>query len=252
MLPDHGKIACAECHRGQPFAFDRTQTVDGGWRITSNPLAWGNSTAEIVVLGFSKGPTQSGSLGAAAHDEIAYRGGRTALAKILHHIRLIEAPNASVVDSLISDCEGRFHFGSLIRCTVERREEASGLWKGTGGGMLDKFVANKFGTAVLDTCMEKHLGDLPKRTKLVVMLGMGTDGNYVAACRSAFRRLRPGEWRSLNEVAYSDGTLTVVHTEHFKSQGALLPNWLSEDGHPRGQFGLLARQAVELSGVVTV
>src|SRR5258705_1344898 len=188
-LPSHGRVQCVLCHRGQPHAFDRTRTEESGWRITNNPLAWGNPRPEVVVLGFSKGPTQAGALSSQPHDQIAYRGGRTNLARILHHIGLIAAPDGRLVDQAIADRNGRFHFASLIRCTVERFDEkervAGKEWKGTGGGMLHKFVARDFGRKVLANCSTRFLTILPDQIKLIVMLGLGTEGNYVAACRQA-------------------------------------------------------------------
>jgi hypothetical protein len=248
-LPVHGRVACNRCHPNFAGGFDTSITQSGDWRIVHNPLAWGNPNAEIAVLGFSKGPTQRGAIAASEHDEIAFKGGRSALAKILHHIGLIEQPSANLVDSLISDHHGRFHFGSLVRCTVERRDSVTSAWTGTGGGMLDRFAATSFGRQIVSNCIDQHLVGLSPKTKLIVMLGLGTAGNYVRECRKAFASGRANNsWRTINEVAYSDGDVTVVHVEHFKSQGALLPNWLSEHGHPRGKMGLLARQAV--AGVI--
>jgi hypothetical protein len=77
------------------------------------------------------------------------------------------------------------------------------------------------------------------------MLGMGTGGNYILEARKLFERARPGKWSVVNEVAYTDGVITVVHVEHFKSQGSLIPNWLSGDRHPRGKLGLAARAATQ-------
>lgn len=48
-------------------------------------------------------------------------------------------------------------------------------------------------------------------------------------------------------VADTDNKIVIVHTEHFASQGALLPNWLSGDKHSRGALGLQARDAVRMS-----
>lgn len=79
------------------------------------------------------------------------------------------------------------------------------------------------------------------------MLGLGTKGNYVTACRQALARARPGEWRTINEVTYADDKVVVVHTEHFASQGALLPNWLSGERHERGRLGLSAREGVKVA-----
>jgi hypothetical protein len=111
--------------------------------------------------------------------------------------------------------------------------------------MLDKFVAHDFGKTIVENCASRYLADLPPETKLVVMLGLGTRGNYVQACRHAFAKARPGHWRTINDVTYSDGRVVVVHTEHFASQGALLPNWLSGELHKRGRLGLLVPDGVK-------
>lgn len=247
-LPASGRIGCTVCHGGRSADFDRTRRLsqDGDWRITANPLAWGNPNAEVVVLGFSKGPTQAGELATTPHDQIAYRKGRSAVGKILAHVGLIEGgDNVSMraaVDRLIADPVGRFHFGSLIRCTVERWDGTT--WKGTGGGMLEGFVGAPFGREVASNCARRFLLNLPAPTRLVVMFGLGTKGNYVRQARALVQRARPGRWRTVNEVAYADDTVTFVHVEHFASQGNLLPRWLGEGGHDRGQLGLRAREAV--------
>lgn len=232
------------CHKGQKYSFDRTRTQEQGWRITGNPMAWGSAMPEVLVLGFSKGPTQAGALSSQPHDEIAYRGGRTDLAKILHYVGLLPSADSSLVDRAIADRDGRFHFASLIRCTVERHDARRGQWTGTGGGMLDRFVATGFGATVAANCTSRFLSELPAKTRLVIMLGMGSKGSYIAACRNLFAAARPGPWSNINDVSYSDGRITVVHTEHFQSQGALIPNWLSGDRHERGRLGVLAREGV--------
>lgn len=242
-MPAHGRVNCVVCHKGQEYSFDRTVTEEGNWRITNNPLAWGSQTPEIIVLGFSKGPTQAGGLAHERHENIAYKGGRLPLARILHHVGLMAAPEARLVDRVIADPNGRFHFASLIRCTVEQFN--AGEWKGTGGDMLGKFLSNDFGRQVALNCGSQFLQNLPTSVRLVVMLGMGSKQNYISACRSVFQTVRGGNWENLNAVSYSDGRIVVVHTEHFKSQGALLPNWLSGHEHERGRYGLMARAAVQ-------
>lgn len=247
-LPVHGRVDCTLCHDGI-VTFDQSQSTEGDWRITANPLAWGNPNAEVVILGFSKGPTQAGALAASRHEDIAYKGSRKAVGKILAHIGLAPAGDADTlkrtVDRLIADKAGRFHFGSLIRCTVERYDRRSRAWKGSGGGMLDRFVTTPFGQKVAGQCTKRFLADLPRATRLVVMFGLGAGGNYVAAARKLIESARPGNWRTVNEVAYTDGKVTFVHVEHFASQGALIPNWLGENNHARARLGILAREAVQ-------
>lgn len=249
-LPTHGRVNCTRCFSSCACVeFDTTKRTEKNWRITANPLSWGNDEPEVIVLGFSKGPTQAGALAKVPHDEIAYKGSRGNVGKILKHVGLLpphagEEPGQTV-SRLIEDRAGRFHFGSLIRCTVERND--SGIWKGSGGGMLDKFVATPFGKEISNNCTMRFLKNLPSRTKLILMFGMGSKLNYVRESFELYKKARGGEWAQINKVAYTDGEVTVVHLEHFASQGPLIPQWLGERDHPRSQYGRWAAQAVALA-----
>ncbi len=248
-LPPHGRVDCNLCFEGKPVVFDKTKRTQGDWRITNNPLAWGSTSPDIVVLGFSKGPTQAGSLATTPHDKIAFKKGRGNVAKILAHLGLLpevpEERRSQAVDAWIADPSGRFHFGSLVRCTVERFDRKSAGWKGSGGGMLDQFVALPFGHDVATRCATRFLGSLPETTKLIVMFGLGTALNYVDAAMKIVELARPGEWRKLNDVSYTDGRVVVVHVEHFASQGSLIPDWLGRTGKPRARLGRLAQESVQ-------
>jgi hypothetical protein len=258
-LPDHGRISCALCFGSTPIVFDETRTGNQNWRITNNPCAWGNPMAEILVLGFSKGPTQAGALGKEDHDLIAAKGARTHVRRVLHSIGLVAGDQD--MDALIADRTGRFAFGSLIRCTVEQRSAQAGNfstvkgaagWVGTGGNMLGGFIDDPWGKVVVRNCVGRFLGNLPCTTKLVVLFGFGKNGVYVDQAERAIREIRgSAQWRRLNEVAYTDGRVTFVHVEHFRSQGRLIPDWLGErrkDGSPpsekRVRWRLAAVEAV--------
>jgi len=247
-LPQHGRVGCTLCFQNKPVIFDETRRTEVDWRITANPLAWGSQSPEIVVLGFSKGPTQAGALNNMPHDKIAYKGSRGNVGKILAHVGLLpDMANdqySQAVDELIADKSGRFHFGSLVRCTVERFDKKAAGWKGSGGGMLDKFVALPFGREVATNCAKAFLGALSPETKLVLMFGLGSGLNYVDAAMDVYKRARPGGWRKLNDVSYTDGRITVVHVEHFASQGALIPDWLGITHKPRASLGRQAQASV--------
>jgi hypothetical protein len=76
------------------------------------------------------------------------------------------------------------------------------------------------------------------------MFGLGTNLNYVDAALQVFKVARPGSWRKLNDVSYADEAVTVVHVEHFASQGSLIPDWLGITNKPRARLGKLAQQSV--------
>lgn len=232
--------------------FDETVRQEDDWRLRANCLAWGSQEPEIVILGFSKGATQAGALGHEPHNEIAYKSHRSKVGKILKHVGLLEDCSAEAVSREIANTGGRFHFGSLIRCTVERFDHKTQEWTGTGGGMLDKFVATPFGRQVSGNCTKRFLTELPDCVKLVVLFGMGTNLNYVREAFSLISAARGGDWHWINKVSYTDGRIVVVHVEHFASLGSLIPNWLGETGHSRCRLGRMAREAVVQSGVALV
>lgn len=249
-LPVHGRIQCERCFAGEDVEFDESTRTECEWRITANPMAWGNPRAKVVVLGFSKGPTQAGALARAPHDDIAYKGSRTKVGKILQYLGLLNPQDgktlSETVSAAIADRAGPFHFGSFVRCTVERYVQKESAWKGSGGGMLDKFIATDFGRTVAENCVAQHLANLPCDTRLVVMFGMGQGLNYVDSAFELYKSARGGDWHRINEVAYTDGEVVVVHVEHFASQGRLVPQWLDESTE-RGRYGVLAREAVSIA-----
>lgn len=69
-LPRHGRVSCTRCHSDIAPQFDVSKRTEGDWRITANPLSWGSIKPEVVVLGFSKGPTQAEALASTPHDEL--------------------------------------------------------------------------------------------------------------------------------------------------------------------------------------
>lgn len=231
------------------FDKSRAWSDERDWRITANPLAWGNSQPEVLVLGFSKGPSQAGVLETVPHNDVPYRKGRKQIGKILAHVGLLPAADPDelkmMVDRAIAATNGRFGWGSLVRCTVERFDVNEG-WVGSGG-MIDEFMATDFGKRVSTMCATRFLANLTPTTKLILMFGLGAGGRYVVTARKAIESARPGRWRTVNEVAYTDGVITVVHVEHFASQGANIPNWLGQKAHPRSRLGLLARNAVSIA-----
>ena len=251
QLPKHGRVACDRCFKGcNTIKFNETQRVSDQWRLTANPLAWGNNQPEIIVLGFSKGPNQISQINKIADNDIAFKGHRANIGKILSHIGIFKSASADDISASIRDTNGRIHWGSLIRCTVEYFNQDKKYWTGTGNGILQKFLKSNFGNEISTNCAKQYLSQLPSRTKLVVMFGMGANLTYVKQCFDIYKNSIDGDWKWINDVSYSNGRVTIVHVEHFASQGALIPCWLGEKESTRSLLGELAREAVFQSKIL--
>lgn len=202
--------------------------------------------------GFLQGSTQVCALEKRkrSHEQIAFLGSLKEVGKILAHIELVCVPEGDDFDKMIYDhiCnrDGRFHFGSLVRCAVQRKDENGG-WKRRHGN-LDEFLKTDFGKEVAGNCASQFLRTLPTRTKLVVMFGCSPD--YVQAARKLVQDTRGGKWDEVNEIAYTDGKVTFVHVVHFTAPCDEIPDWLEDNDEPdkeKGRKGRLAKEAVKLA-----
>ncbi|HLZ00756.1 MAG TPA: hypothetical protein VKR55_01245 [Bradyrhizobium sp.] len=219
LLPPHGRIACNRCFGARDVEWGRTTHELGDhWSIANNPMSWGSRLPTILVLGFSKGGNQNDQILSTPHDEVAFKGGRTNLSTILETLGL-KAKYWSI-DELISCRNGKFAFGSLVRCSVKKRD--GNKWLMSGKDIMSSCLRDQNMGAVIDNCVSEFIEELPASVRLVVMLG--NDLRYVEGCYSAIRKVRPN-LEKINAVAYADEQVTFVHTVHFKAQGALVPNW---------------------------
>ncbi len=257
-LPDYGKIDCNLCHAGRKVEFNRTvsHSDDGNWRITANPLSWGSKNPAIVVLGFSKGANAVAALRDPKKtiEDIPYAGKRHYVAKILNSIGLLRGKDATDINREISDTSSIFHFGSLVRCTVEQRVWDDGVetWVSSGSQMLEKFSAHTFGQDVISNCTVRFLAQLPKTVKLIVMFGLGADlakggrrFSYVENAKKLLSEVRGHDMQWLNDVSYYDEDLVILHTDHFSGRNHL-EHWLGRD-HPRRELRHQAIDAVRFA-----
>jgi hypothetical protein len=86
LLP-HGKIYCHDCFKGS-----RSQIKPHPkWLLRNDPGAWGSQQPAILILGFSKGATQTDIYQHGSFDDIAFGGVQTRcnLTNILHSVNLL-------------------------------------------------------------------------------------------------------------------------------------------------------------------
>lgn len=256
-LPEHGKIDCKICHGGV-VDFNKTvsRSEDEKWRLTANPLGWGSSNPAVVVLGFSKGENAITTLRDPRKtlEDVPFAGKRHYVGRILNSIGLLRRGDAQDVTREIADTSGLFHFGSIVRCTVEQKVEKDGVesWISSGSQMLESFSGHPFGRRVISNCTSAFLKGLPETVKIIVVFGLGKDKakgghefSYVGDVRALLSRVRGGEMRWINSVSYHDDKVVVVHVEHFSGRNHL-EHWLSHD-HPRRVLRFQAIEAVKFA-----
>lgn len=218
-LPKHGFIGCRSCYPAQGQSHEFFNSDGSKWKIEEPNAAWGSSTPQVVVLGFSRGGNQSKP--GISFDEIAFKGMRTQLGKILTALRLV---GSDALDERIRASEQHLAFGSLIRCSVSQWEDATESYSKSGNSILQKFAKGDATRLVAEQCAKNFLMNLPEATRLVVLLG--NEERYIRFCNELIGRVR-GEARWVNSMAYDSKGVRFVHVIHAKAQGRLIPDWLA-------------------------
>lgn len=227
-LPVHGYIGCRSCFPGAEHVMRFANSDGSRWQIEQPNAAWGSTEPEVLVLGFSRGATQSKP--GTPFDDIAFKGMRGSLTLILRALGLLGTES---VDTHIRASETRFGFGSLVRCSVAQWDEAKAEYSKSGGAILKKFAKGDITQSIASRCSATFLGSLPERTKLVVMLS--NDPAYIDFCFHLMRAVR-GDAARVNAVAYDSAGVRFVHTIHAKAQGALVPDWLEKRNSQTGRY----------------
>jgi len=234
-LPAHGPIACRRC-----FTDAAPQRDLGPWRVVNDPGAWGSSAPEILVLGFSKGFTQAALARTGRFEDIPFAKMRPRLTEVLRVLGVL-GPDETV-DARMVASERRLAFGSLVRCSLSRLNEASGKRECTGP-IMTKAFAEAQAAPIVRRCAETHLQQLPASVRLVLMLGTGDA--YIEGCRGVVRSLHGPRFAPLNPVAYRTGTTVWVHVSHPSGMNGYHSAWMRGDpAEKQGQKRLLAMKVV--------
>ncbi len=239
MIPAHGKIECRACFANTS---SEVSTPHPDWRMVNDPGAWGSSTPEVLVLGFSKGATQAGIYQTGRFEDIAFAGMRPRLTQALRAMGVLSATETA--DERINDPLSRISFGSLVRCSVSRRDAKASATKGKDvfactGPLISKSFSEI--PEVIRTCASKYLRGLPTSVRLVLFLG-NTD-SYVKSCQSLIKSIYPDTFLRVNSMAIKADSRLWVHLAHPSGLNGHFKDWLeSESGS--GAKRMEARRAI--------
>lgn len=238
-LPHHGRISCRRC-----FADSEPAKMLGEWQVVNDPGAWGSATPSILVLGFSKGFTQANAYRAGLFEDIPFKDMRSRLTEMLRGLGLLAT--TEIVDQKMVAEERHFAFGSLVRCSLSRRNAKTGHLECTGQVMSKAFIEPI--SEVVRRCADTFLVHLPDSVRLVLMLG--TTDAYVASCRCLMKALHPTTFCNINEVSYRAGKAVWAHVSHPSGLNGHHPVWMAGDPSTKpGRKRQLAMLAIEVCGI---
>ncbi|MCG8029923.1 MAG: hypothetical protein N0E55_02120 [Candidatus Thiodiazotropha taylori] len=232
LLPSHGRIKCRNCFSTEENTQESTQ-----WRITNDPGAWGSNNPRFLVLGFSKGFTQANAYKEGSFDAVAFAKFRPRLQNVLMRLGLLSGERD--INTLMTAKEDQWAFGSLVRCSLCRKNSKNGEWAATGPLMKKAFVEVPAADYV-SNCSEKFLTSLPDRLKVVVILG--NDDGYVKHVSSVIRKLYHEDFERVNDMAYKCGGVIWIHAAHPSGSNGHLRAWL--DASSDKKQGIKAVQAI--------
>ena len=219
LLPPHGKIDCHDC-----FSGDQLQTKPHPkWLMRNDPAAWGSEKPKILILGFSKGATQTDIYKNGSFDDIAFGGTQTRrnLTKILQRVQLL--PLSETVDEKIKETEKKFAFGSLIRCSCSRLDKNN--TPKTSGPLIIKSFSEIPG--VIAQCTHNFLSSIPASVKILCFLGVAD--SYIKSCRKIIKEIYPHNFSIINDVCYKTDNLLCIHLTHPSKGNGTIGAWLAAD-----------------------
>ena len=221
MLPPHGRMTCRECFSSGSTG--DTATPHCLWQMKNDPGAWGGNDPRFLVLGFSKGSTQSDIFERGHFDEVAFAGMRSRLEGILRHFGILNGQAS--IDDAIADPASHIGFGSLVRCSVTRLNEKTGKQECSGNLIVKAFTEIP---EIIDTCARRHLVDLPSSVRAVLLLGSNTQ--YIKQVQNVLRHLFGDTYQQINEVAADADGRRWVHVAHPSRANGHFMSWLKDDG----------------------
>lgn len=232
----HGPVSCARCWVN---ASDTIQEC-GAFRLVRDPGHWGAAEPHTLVLGISKGNTQSKAFATAPFDSVAFKGIRHRILEVLRSVGLLLQETNEEFERRFSAAERDYAFASVVRCSITGMDRKKAIHTADSPNVLPAFRYGSAGRKFVENCVDEHLVTLPQRTSLVLLLG-NTDA-YIAAIANmlAYRR---GTIKRINSVAYVSRDVHFVHLAHPSKGNRHFGAFVQGIGTP-GIKRDLARQAL--------
>jgi hypothetical protein len=220
----HGRIACRRC-----WACDEDVQEKGNFRLVRDPGHWGASEPQTLVLGISKGNTQSRAYAQGAFEEVAFKGIRRRILEIFHSVGLLIGETPSAFERRFTQSETDFAFASVVRCSLTGMDRKKRIHTADSPNVLRAFRPGSEGYQFVVNCIDQYLLPLSVRTRLVLLLG-NTDG-YISTLKTVLAAKR-SPIMTINEVGYWAGGVKFVHLAHPSKGNGHFNAFLRGEGKP--------------------
>ena len=235
-MPCHGKLNCSVCWGRS------SETVQeiGKFRFVRDPGHWGSAEAETLVLGISKGETQSKAINYDAFDEVGFKKMRPRMLEVLNAVGLLRGEDIHQFNRRFTKDERNYAFASVVRCSITGMDRKTDKYNASSPNVTPAFKAGSDGYSMVKNCITTFLKSPSLRTKLVILLG--NEDAYMKSFRSIIEDVR-GPIVPINSVAFNSQAIRFVHVTHPSP----LNGWFSAFVKGEGKSGMKrdsARQAL--------
>lgn len=206
-LVHHGRMSCDRCWKNVP----KDEKEAGPFQLVRDPGHWGSSNPATMILGISKGNTQSKGFASGHFDSVAFAGIRQRLLQVLQTVGLLEGESISRFEHRFRGDEQEYAFASVVRCSLTGMDRKKGVHTADSPNVVPALRAGSAGYDFAFACVDQHLRSLPPATQRVILLS-NTDA-YINHLR-ALIGLSRGGLRRINDVAYHASGVLFVHVSH--------------------------------------
>lgn len=203
----HGSMTCDRCWKNVAGNVQES----GSSRLVRDPGHWGSANPSTLVLGISKGNTQSSAFANGNFDDVAFKGMRDRLLRVLQCGGLLAGETASQFENRFRRNELEYAFASVVRCSLTGLDRKKLIHTADSQNVIPAFKVGSPGHQFVASCVDQHLGTFPQATERIVLLG-NADA-YIKNLRALVRRLH-SDLRGINDVAYEAGGILFVHVAH--------------------------------------
>jgi hypothetical protein len=218
-------MTCDLCWKG----IEATSQQAGRFLLVHDPGHTGSSNPSVLVLGISKGRTQSIAIASEDFDKVAFKNCRDRLLDILQAVGLLTKETTAEFDRRFRASEREMGFASVVRCSLSGMDRKDNIYKADSVNVVPSFKQGSGAYKFVEACIDQHIPRLPPATRTLILLG--TTDAYIKHLSELIGRTR-GRVTQVNDVAYRSAGVLFVHVTHPSPLNGHFRAYIEGKGRP--------------------